>query len=100
MTNSWIAAWPSWRAIPNEVELGARERGHLLALHRPLDGPDLVAQDARAFVLRLVGGDGHLAPERPDDDLLATLEEQLDLLDVRAGSRPSRWPRCTGPGSA
>ena len=68
---------------PEQVELRARERGHLLALHRPLDGPDLVAQDARAFVFGLVGRGGHLAPKRPDDDLLATLQEQLDLLDVR-----------------
>ena len=68
---------------PEQVELRAGERGHLLALHRPLDGPDLVAQDTRAFVLRLVGGGGHLPPERPDHDLLATLQEQLDLLDVR-----------------
>ena len=77
---------------PDHVELGPGEGGHLLALHRPLDGPDLVAQDGRPLVVGPLGGAGHLAPERLDQRLLATLEEELDLLDVRAGSRPSRWP--------
>ena len=37
-----------------------------------------------ALVLLAVGRGRHLAPERLDQRLLATLEEQLDLLDVRA----------------
>ena len=36
---------------PDEVELGPGERRHLLALHRPLDGADLVAQDRGALVV-------------------------------------------------
>ncbi len=66
----------------DQVELGPGEGGHLLALHRPLDGPDLVAQDGRPLVLGALGGDRHLHLERLDQRLLATLEEQLDLLDV------------------
>ena len=82
MTNSWMAAWLSCRARPEEVELGPGEGRHLLALHRPLDGADLVAQGRGALVLGPLGGGGHLASERLDQRLLATLEEQLDLLDV------------------
>ena len=74
---------------PEQVELGPREGRHLLALHRPLDGPDLVAQRGRPFVLGPLGRGGHLAVERLDEGLLATLEEQLDLGDVGpVGVRP------------
>ncbi len=66
----------------DEVQLGLGEGLHLLALHRPLDGPDLVPQGRRSFVVRALGGDGHLGTERLDEGLLATLQEQLHLGDV------------------
>ena len=69
---------------PREVELGPREGGHLLALHRPLDGTDLVADGRRRLVLGPLGGGGHLALEGGHERLLAALEEQLDLGDVGA----------------
>ena len=69
---------------PDEVQLGAGERGHLLALHRPLDRPDLVAQGRGALVLGPVRRGGHLLAKRLDQRLLAALEEELDLLDVGA----------------
>ncbi len=68
----------------DQVELGPGEGGHLLALHRPLDGPDLVAQHGGPLVLGPLGGVGHLAGERLDERLLAALEEELHLLDVGA----------------
>ena len=67
-----------------QVELGPREGGHLLALHRPLDRPDLVAQHRGALVLGPLGGRRHVPLERLDQRLLAALEEQLDLVDVLA----------------
>ena len=67
---------------PDEVQLGPGEGGHLLAFHRPLDRPDLVAQDGRPLVLRALGRGAHLVVEGLDQRFLATLEEQLDLLDV------------------
>ena len=69
----------------DEVQVGPGEGGHLLALHRPLDGPDLVPQ--RPPPARTPGARrraGHLLAERLDQRLLAALEEQLDLLDVGA----------------
>ena len=69
---------------PDHVELGAREGGHLLALHRALDRADLVAVLGRALVVLLLGGGRHLDLERLDQRLLAALQEQLDLLDVGA----------------
>ena len=66
----------------DEVQLGLRERLHLLALHRPLDGPDLVAQGGGALVLGPLGGDRHLGPQCLDERLLPTLQEQLHLGDV------------------
>ena len=77
-----MAAWLSWRARPEHVELGPGEGGHLLALHRPLDRPDLVAQDGGPLVVGPLGGARHLGAEGLDQGLLATLEEELDLLDV------------------
>ena len=68
----------------DEVELGPGEGGHLLALHRPLDGPDLVAQDGGTLVVGPLGRGTHLDPERLHERLLAALEEELDLLDVGA----------------
>ena len=65
-----------------QVELGLGEGGHLLALHRPLDRPDLVAQDGGPLVVGPLGGARHLGAEGLDQGLLATLEEELDLLDV------------------
>ena len=67
---------------PEHVELGPGEGRHLLALHRPLDRPDLVAQDGGPLVVGPLGGAGHLGAEGLDQGLLATLEEELDLLDV------------------
>ena len=46
----------------------------------------------RALVLGPFGGRRHLAPERLDERLLATLEEQLDLLDVGPVGVLARWP--------
>ncbi len=65
-----------------DVQLRVGEGGHLLVLHRPLDGAHLVPQDPRPFVLRALRGLLHLAPELPDEGLLAPLEEQLHLGDV------------------
>ena len=67
---------------PDEVELGPGERGHLLRLHRPLDRPDLVAQDDSPLELHLLGRGLHLLLQGPDHDLLAAFEERLDLGDV------------------
>ena len=50
---------------PDEVELGPREGGHLLALHRPLDRADLVAQRGGALVVGPLGGGLHLARAAP-----------------------------------
>ncbi len=47
------------------VELGLGEGRHLLALHRPLDRPDLVAQDGRPLVVGPLGGARHLGPRAP-----------------------------------
>ncbi len=69
---------------PDEVELGPRERGHLLALHRPLDRADLVAERGGRLVVGPLRGRRHLALERGHQRLLAALEEQLDLGDVGA----------------
>ena len=69
---------------PDQVELGPRERGHLLALHRPLDGADLVAQRGRGLVVGPLGGRRHLALQRGHERLLPALEEQLHLGDVGA----------------
>ena len=69
---------------PDEVELGPREGGHLLALHRPLDRPHLVAEGRRALVLLALGRRGHLGPQGLDEGLLSALEEQFDLFDVGA----------------
>jgi hypothetical protein len=44
--------------------------------------PDLVAHAAARSYSVWLEAAGHLALQRLDDDLLATLEEQLDLLDV------------------
>ena len=49
----------------DEVQFGLRERLHLLALHRPLDGPDLVAQGAGALVLGPLGGGATSRPRAP-----------------------------------
>ena len=56
MANSWIGGLVVLARQPDQVELGPGEGRHLLALHRPLDGPDLVAQDGRALVLGPLGG--------------------------------------------
>ena len=48
-----------------QVELGPGEAGHLLALHRPFDRLDLVAQGRRPFVGLLVRRDRHLASGGP-----------------------------------
>ncbi len=69
---------------PDHVELGPREGGHLLALHRALDRADLVAVLRRALVVLLLGGGGHLDPEGLDERLLAAFQEELDLLDIGA----------------
>ncbi len=63
-----------------QVDLG--EGGHLLALHRPLDGADLVAHRGRSLVLLALAGGLHLVAQGLDQRLLPPLEEQLDLLDV------------------
>ena len=68
----------------DDVELGPGEPRHLLALHRPLDGPDLVAQDGRSLVLEAVRRRAHLGLEGLDERLLTTLEEELHLRDVGA----------------
>jgi hypothetical protein len=39
----------------DHVELGPGEGGHLLALHRPLDGPDLVAVLGRPLEVEALG---------------------------------------------
>ncbi len=66
----------------DEVQLRAGERGHLLALHRPLDRPDLVPDNGRLLVLLGFGGDVHLVAETVQQDLGVALEEQLHLGDV------------------
>ena len=68
----------------DEIELGPLEGGHLLALHRPLDRPDLVAHGRRAFVIGPLGRGLHVDGEGLDDRFLAALEEQLDLVDLAA----------------
>ena len=67
---------------PDEVELGPREGRHLLRLHRPLDRPDLVAQDDSPLELHLLGGGLHLLLQGPNHRLLAAFEEGGDLGDV------------------
>ena len=51
--------------IAQHVEHALGEAGHLLALHRPLDGPDLVAQRRRALELERLGGGLHVLGQRP-----------------------------------
>ena len=65
-----------------EIQLGPRERGHLLALHRPLDRPDLVADDGGPLVLLRLGGEAHLVAQARDQRVGVALEEQLHLPDV------------------
>jgi hypothetical protein len=73
---------------PDEIQLGPGEGRHLLRLHRPLDGADLVAKRGRSLELELPGGVGHLGAERDHQRLLPALEEQLHLGDVRPVGRP------------
>ena len=47
---TWMQASSSSRAMPIDVVLGAAEGRHLLLLHRPLDGAQLVARDRRLLV--------------------------------------------------
>ena len=70
-----------------DVQLAAREAGHLLRLHRPLDGAHLVPERRGAFVLHRVRRGGHLPLDGPRDLLLAPVEEQHHLVDVRAVRR-------------
>ena len=84
----------------DEVELRPAEGRHLLALHRPLDGPDLVPQDRRLLVVGPLGRRPHLGRER-----LARRSPGGPRGTARSGrsgpgSRPSRRPRCRAPGSA
>ncbi len=66
----------------DQVERGPGEGRHLLALHRPADRPDLVAQGGRTFVVRPLGRRFHLARQAGQERFLATLQEELDLGDV------------------
>ena len=68
----------------HEVQLGPGERGHLLALHRPLDRPDLVADGRRPLVQLLLGRERHLVAQSRDQRVGVALEEQLHLGDVAA----------------
>jgi hypothetical protein len=70
IAKSWTAAWLSARARPADL----RERRHLLALHRPLDGPD-VSRRTAAFSYSSPGGSG-----RP-----------LERLDEAAFEEGSAW---------
>ena len=69
---------------PNQIEFGVRERCHLLALHRPLDGADLVAQSGGPLVVDSFRRCGHLLLQCLHHCLLATFQKQHHLLDVRA----------------
>ena len=67
----------------DEVQLGPPEGRHLLALHRPLDRPDLVPEHGRLLVLLAFGrAIGISAVSAFGDGLLSTFEEQLDLVDL------------------
>ena len=66
------------------VELRPREGRHLLDLHRPLDGAQLVAHVGRPLVVGRVRGRRHLLAQAPRDQLLSALEEEHHLLDVGA----------------
>ena len=69
---------------PDQVERRPGEGGHLLALHRPLDRADLVAQGGRPLVVGPLRGGFHLGRQAGHERLLAALEEELDLGDVAA----------------
>ena len=84
MANSCTAASLPEARVAQDVLVGALEGGHLLALHGPLDGLDLVAQRGRALVLHQVGGDLHVLAERLRHLLLATFQEEHHLVDVGA----------------
>ena len=64
---------------PDGVVLGAAEGGHLLLLHRPLDGPQLVARRGRLLVAQRLAVPGHVAPQLGCDRLLPSVEEVDDL---------------------
>ena len=84
IANSWHRRLVVLAGQPDHVELGPGEGGHLLALHRPLDRPDLVAQlRPRARSPRAATRPPSRL-ERLDERLLAALEEELDLVDVGA----------------
>ena len=68
----------------DQVELGSGEGGHLLALHGPLDGSNLVPQRSRALVFGGFGRRDHFGLQALDQGLAPALEEQLHLGDVGA----------------
>ncbi len=84
---TWTQASSSSRAMPIDVVLGAAEGGHLLLLHRPLDGAQLVARHGCLLVAERLGVRLHLAAQLGGDRLLLALEEVDDLADRLAVGR-------------
>ena len=65
----------------DRVVLGAAEGGHLLLLHRALDGAQLVARDGRLLVVQRVAVRPHLLAQLGGDRLLPAVQEVDDLAD-------------------
>ena len=78
-----MAAWLSWRARPSRSSsVLAKAAIFWLSIVRSMARILSRRTAARSYSV-LLGGDRHVLLERLDQGLLATLQEQLDLLDVR-----------------
>ena len=81
-TNSWIAAWLSWRAIPmRSSSVFANASIFWLSIVRSMARILSRRPAARSYSVRSAAA-RHLGPERLHQRLLATFEEQLHLGDV------------------
>ena len=82
ITNSWTAAWLSFRASPTRSRsVRAKAAIFWLSIVRSMERT-LSRRRGRPLELQPVRRGLHLAAEGPGDALLAALEEELDLGDV------------------